>query len=1123
MKLMILFLMVGLVQVSASVYSQTTRLTLEMRNSRVVDVLEEIERQSEFRFAYSSELIDMNRRISVAINEKDIEETLKVIFEGTGVKHIIRDRHIMLYPQEMDSYPNSMSDQQKSISGKVTDTKGLALPGVSVVIKGTTQGTVTNFDGQYTLTNLPDGATLVFSFVGMRTREEAAENRQTIDVVLEEETIGIDEVVVTALGLRREEKALGYSVQKVGGETLSTVKGIDVSTSLTGKIAGLFVKNSSEFASEPDVQIRGENPLLVIDGVPYGNMVLRDIPSDDIEDISVLKGATASALYGYRGESGAIMVTTKKGMKGKGLTVTINSGTMMTAGYLAIPEMQSTYGRKVNAATNTYVGGGDGSWGPALEGQEVIQWDPVSKSSKSMPYLPVGKDNFKNFLEQGYILNNNISVVQQGEYGSLRSSATWVRNKGQYPNSMFDKITYTLGGDMKLNKFTLSSSISYNKQTSPNIGFSGYTGYDPMYNLLVWSSPDYDIRQYKDYWLVKNESQNNSYTSTNNNPYFDRYERIHSLDRDIFNGFVSMGYELTPWLSATFRSGFDTYSENQVIRISVGSYQGGGSSTVIKNGTQVWGESKKGSFNMGLGRGYSINNDFLLTADKTFGDFALDGLVGGTMYFTRDEGIESRTQGGLSIPGFYSLKASVNPVTVSSSLYRRQVNSLFGRLSVSWKNMLFVEGTLRNDWSSTLPEITRSYLYPSVASSFILSEVLPEMDWLSFWKVRGSWTSSKTPAGVYSINSVYSITTNAWGNMSSATYPTAIRGTDVRPESSSTFEIGSLINIYRNRASIDVAYYSKRMYDFLRSASISPASGFASNYINIDEEITRRGVEVTANVTPVKTNDWQWDLSFNWTKYARYYTQLDSVFTADRPWIKEGERVDHYTYNDFLKDPQGNIIYNNGLPVYSSYASLAGYSDPDWIWGLSSALTYKNFTFNLSVDGRVGGLAQTTTEMYMWTSGNHPESVTPERYLDVTQPGTKNYTGDGVKVISGEVAYDTYGNITSDTRVFAPNDIPVTYENYVKRIHKGTAWGGSPSPYDLYSTTFFKVREMSVTYQLPASVCSKIFAKSGSISAVGQNVLFWAKDFKYSDPDGGSENFSDPSQRYLGINLKVNF
>ncbi|HBU44537.1 MAG TPA: SusC/RagA family TonB-linked outer membrane protein, partial [Porphyromonadaceae bacterium] len=245
------------------------------------------------------------------------------------------------------------------------------------------------------------------------------------------------------------------------GDGLQTVKGVDMGTSLTGKIAGLLVRNSTEFSDAPSIQIRGEDPLLVIDGVPYANMTLRDIPSDDIESISVLKGATASALYGYRGGSGAIMVTTKKGLTNKGLSVSVNSGTMLSAGYLAIPELQSDFGRVVRKNADgalEYVRSGDGSWGVPLDGREIIQWDPISKTMKPMPYLPVGKDNFQNFLEQGYILNNNVNLAQQGEFGSFRTSLTWVNNKGQYPNSTFDKLTFSLGGDMKIDKFLLTAS-----------------------------------------------------------------------------------------------------------------------------------------------------------------------------------------------------------------------------------------------------------------------------------------------------------------------------------------------------------------------------------------------------------------------------------------------------------------------------------------------------------------------------------------------------------------------------------------------------------------------------------------------------------------------------------------
>lgn len=1122
MKLTTIILFLAFMQISAANYAQNTKLTLSGRSLTLEEVFGKIEEQSEFSIFYNLQQVDLSKRVDVNFNEVLVDKVLDAVLAGTNMTYSVNNRLIVVHSKDV-APSEKIAVQQGAISGKVTDKTGGPLPGVTVVIKGTATGTITDINGGFTLANVPEKGILVFSFVGMKSQEIAVAGRTLVNVILEEAIIGVDEVVVTALGIRREEKALGYAVQQVSGDVLTTVKGVDVGTSLTGKVAGLLVRNTSEFSAEPVIQLRGETPLIVIDGVPYGNMSLRDIPSDDIESISVLKGATASALYGYRGGSGAIMITTRKGSASKGLSVVINSSNMLTAGYLAIPELQSTFGRVVNTATNTYVRSADGSWGPPMEGQEVIQWDPISKTMKPMPYLPVGKDNFKNFLEQGYVLNNNVSIVQQGENGSFRSSASWVSNKGVYPNSTFDKLTYSVGGDIHWDKFTLSSTLSYNKQLSPNKGFSGYTGYDPMYSLLIWSAPDWDIRQYKDYWLIPNEVQNSSFTAGNNNPYFDRYQRTHAIDRDIFSGTLSLNYDFTDWLKGTLRTGYDTYSDKQEIKVSKGSFQGAGSARVLAGGTEVWGESQKGSYNLGIGRGYSTNSDLMLSAEHTFGGFMMDGFVGGSIFYNQDEGIETRTRGGISIPAFYSLKASIDPVAVASVTYRRQVNSLYGRLGISWKNLAFLEGTLRNDWVSTLPVSTRSYAYPSVSGSLLVSELLPEMDWLSLWKLRGSWVTVKTPASIYQINSVYTITNNAWGTLSSATYPTTIRGTDVKPETSNTFEVGSAINLYKNRASLDIAYYSKRMFDFLRSTGISPASGYSSNYINIDEEITRRGIEITAAVTPVKTSDFRWDIELNWSKYARYYTRLDSLYSADRLWVKVGERADAYVLRDYLKDSQGNIIHNNGLPLYSSYDSRYGFSDPDWIWGAGTQLKYKNVVFNISMDGRVGGLTQTTTEMYMWRSGSHPNSVVPERFLDAKTPGSRNYIGEGVKVVSGTVTYDTYGNITSDTRQFAPNDAAVTYKSYIENLHKGTAWGGAASPLDVYSTTFLKIREMSLTYFVPSALSSKIGARDVSISAVGQNVFLWAKDFKYSDPDGGTENFADPSQRYIGFNLKLVF
>jgi hypothetical protein len=312
------------------------------------------------------------------------------------------------------------------------------------------------------------------------------------------------------------------------------------------------------------------------------------------------------------------------------------------------------------------------------------------------------------------------------------------------------------------------------------------------------------------------------------------------------------------------------------------------------------------------------------------------------------------------------------------------------------------------------------------------------------------------------------------------------------------------------------------MYDFITATGVSTTTGYSSRLINLGEEVSRRGVEITAGFTPLRKTDWEWNINVNWSKYAKYYTKLDSTFSGKMPWVKVGERADAYVAKDNVRDPEGNIVYNSvGLPMTSAYNSRIGFSDPDWIWGIGSNLRYKNLTFNIAMDGRVGGLIYSVTEGMMWYSGSHPNSVTPERALDVANLGTLNYVGKGVKVVSGTVTYDTYGNITSDTRVFAPNDIATTYESYIKALHRNNVWG-SVSPLDVLDGTFLKIREISLTYDLPKKICGKFGSKGASVALVGQNMYLWAKQFKYSDPDGGTENLSAPSQRYMGFNIKLN-
>jgi hypothetical protein len=316
------------------------------------------------------------------------------------------------------------------------------------------------------------------------------------------------------------------------------------------------------------------------------------------------------------------------------------------------------------------------------------------------------------------------------------------------------------------------------------------------------------------------------------------------------------------------------------------------------------------------------------------------------------------------------------------------------------------------------------------------------------------------------------------------------------------------------------------MYDFLKSAPLTPASGYIGRYINIGEERDRRGWEITLNGSVVKTNDWQWDLGANWSTYATYFTKLDPLYsdTAGKPWVKVGERVDAYASGDFMRDPAtGKVVLDNGLVQYNPFSTKFGNADPNYIWGLTSNLRYKDFSLFASVDGVVGGLMASQTEVYMWKNGVHPGTLTPERALDAANVGSENYLGEGVKILSGTVTYDPITNaILNDTRVFAPNDVKTTYSNYIQSLHSGNAWGGAGNSLDTHSKTFLKLREVSFTYTVPTKYLQG-WAKSASVSFVGQNVFLWSKDFKYSDPDGGNEDFADPSLRYFGGNIKLTF
>lgn len=1080
---------------AGTLLAQSEKVSINLEKATLNELLNAIEAQSSYKFLVNEQNIDLQQTVTAQYTNTTISDILEKVFDTKKVSIIVKEQQIIIAPK-------TVKDDKKPVKGKVTDSKtNEPLPGATVLFKGTMNGTITGMDGTFELEPSEKSNILQISFVGYETVEVIARPGETLNIQMSEGNIMMNDVVVTALGIKREEKAVGYAVQKMDGDKIQTVKMSDPTTTLTGKIAGLTIFNSTNFGQDPVIQLRGENPLIVIDGVPNANTTIDDISPDDIKSIDVLKGATSSALYGSRGANGAIMITTHRGGKAKGISVSVNSSSMFNAGFIVLPETQTSYSSGEHGKySDDYV------WGDKLDiGRTARLWDPFEMIWKdSVPLVSKGKNNLKNFQELGVITNNNLNITHQGDNGSIRASISHVYEKGQFPNQKLNKATYSLSGEMKHDKFSLESGITYSKHVSPNIRGNQYSG-GFLYNLIGWVGAEWDINEYKNYWMEKDISQNWFNTVWYDNPWYLANEVFTTADRDIMSGYVSASYQFQPWLKLMLRSGLDSYLNRHISRNPISS-------------RNAW--SSYGYYADEKQTGYSLNNDLIISADKTFGDWRIEGLAGATIFFKKDDYFQANTQGGLSIPGFYSLKASKNPIEWQTNIQRQQVNSMYGRLSLGYKRMAYLDVTGRNDWNSTLSKDQQSYFYPSVSGSFILTEVMPAISWLDFWKLRSSWTVTKRTPGIYDIATNYTVVNEVWGGYNAAYFPTDLSDWNIEPATAQTFEAGTNAIFFGNKLKLDLTYFQRRNYNMIDWADISEATGFYQKLVNTDTETTKRGFEIMLGATPVSTRDWKWNVNLNWATDVTYYTKLDTNYIEDLPWIKVGNRVDAYTVYDWQRDPQGNIIHQNGMPVISNYESVAGYSNPDWVWGLNSDLRYKNFTLGFSIDGRMGGMSFSRLDAFLWHSGAYIETDNQWRYDEVVN-GLTNYIAPGVKVVSGTVDYDTYGQIIRDSRVFAPNDVEVSYEGYIRRYHTG-AWSWRRQ--NILDETFIKLRELYITWNVPANSVAKIGLKDLQVSVVGQNLWYWGKEYKMTDPDYGSSwDLVSPSIRYVGFNLKTNF
>lgn len=1000
---------------------------------------------------------------------------------------------------------------------------GESLIGVSVVLEGTDKGTMTDLEGKFSI-EADNTDVLVFSYIGYLDSKVTVLEKEDFIVPMNFASRGLNEVVITALGIKKDKQALGYAVQEVSGEEFQKVKQSNAVSSLTGKVAGLTIKNSGDFFQNPDVNLRGAKPLIVVDGIPDRTADFWRINSDDIANINILKGATASALYGSVGRNGAIMITTKKGKEGK-LSVSFNNSTMFQTSFLRKPERQTVYGNG-NHGGYAYIDGSGGGtegggwiWGPKLDQLdpttesgywETTQYnspiDPITGKLKPIPFLSRGRDNVENFFRTGVLQSNNVSVDWGSDKATFRMSLSNQYQKGIIPNTDLNNTSFSVAGQLTPNeKLKVGGKLSYNKQFTDNFPEVGYGPTNYLYNLLLWTGTDVDVRDLRSYWKPGQEGvqQRHFNTSYYNNPYFQAYEYQRGYDKNSAFGNYFVEYEFLDGISFKSTGGMNYYGLERTYK-EPKSYIG-------------YGDKSRGNFTVLDENLFDITTDFGIKVDKDITDMiSLSGEIAYSRYRRNWNKLTSATD-GLTIPGFYSLDNNAGPTIRSSNRKEKEgINSFYGFLDLSYDQTYFLSLTGRNDKVSTLPTKNNSFFYPSIASSVVVSNIISMPSWIDFAKVRGSWarvSEGRIGSNPYSHIQGYEKGTT-WDGVPSTYFGNTLKSTDLKPETSDTWEIGSYIRFFQNRFGIDFTYYQAKDFNNLIYMPVSDATGYENRLINGDEFV-RKGFEIVLQGKPVRNENFEWSTTINLSHYRKYLNKLSNNRTMTDKNIKQGERIDGIYINQYQKDGNGNVIYQDGYPVADPYKRFIGYSDPDWVFGFTNTFNYKNFALSFTLDGRIGGVMFSRTNQKMWWGG--VDLGTVNQYRDDANAGNNTYIANGVKVVSGEVSFDSHGNILSDTRVYAPNDEKVNYISYMQ-----TTSNNSAKNYHYYKQDFIKLRDLTLTYTLPTKVIEKTPFSAFSVSFVGTNLWLSSK-IKNVDPDSGVDALQTPSMRSIGFNLNAKF
>ncbi len=1039
--------------------------------------------------------------------------------------------------------------QSRSLKGTVTSVEEKSgVPGVTIRVKGSSKGTLTDAQGAYSI-SVSGNEVLQFSMIGYTSKEVAVGNVSELNVVLSQDEKQLQEVVVTALGIKKDIRKIGVAIQTVDGASTIKAREPNAINALSGRVAGLTIGSQPELLRKPNISLRGSSTILyVVDGVPI-NSDTWNISPDDIETYSVLKGASASALYGFRGKNGAILITTKRGSADKrGFSVEVNSSTQMQSGFYAIPEVQDEYGPGDHGtyAFGDGKGGGlndgdyDGGWGPRFNGQLIPQYDspvdPITGKRSSTPWIARGKDNLKRFLETGILSTNNISVAATGEKYNLRFSTSHIYQKGIVPNTQLNMTNFNITADYKFsNKLKFESNLQYNRQYTPNIPDVNYGPNSIIYNIVYWAGADWNMDDMKNYWQKGKEGVQQIYAEYQryNNPYFMSYEWLRSHYKTDIIGQASLRYTFNENLNLLARTQVTTWD---MVRTEKFPYSAG-----------TYGrDERRGDYREDRRSLFENNTELLLTFDKDLlPGFNTKINAGASQRLFQYKSMFASTN-YLNVPGLYNFSNSALPVQVGNFGSDMQVLSAYYSADFSYKKFLTVFATGRLDKLSTLPAGKNSFFYPSFGAVSVVSDYVNLPEVVSFLKFRGSYANVKdgltsstidNRVGTYSgenynspydgpsyqNNTVYS-TGFYYNNQTGAVYGNELSNPNLNPSETSQTEFGMDLRLLKNRIAIDAAYFISNDGPSIFSLPISSTSGYTSALVN-GIKTQKKGYEISVTGTPIQTADFSWDVLANYSTFEQTLTEIYPGITNLNTFLKVGDRTDKIYGSAFVRTPDGKIINTSGgIPerLTGTQSQYLGNANPDFVFGLNNKFTYKNVSLSILFDGRIGGKIINYTQQQTYRGGRH--IGTTQGIFAAARPqdalGVKAFVGQGVVVSNGvAIKYDANGKVTNFSELqFAPNTVKTYVQDYVGRYY-------NTNEGNLMSRSFGMLKEVVVGVKLPTKWFGKAVS-SANVSFVGRNLLYFAeaKDTDLSQylTDGvtGSQT---PSVRSYGVNLNFTF